>query len=593
MSTLRGRLIGVFLAVVLGALGGLGYVAFTLSRDALVELGKKEGVALAKSVATQTGLYLDGVLKTLRAAASAAEVRSMAWDRQASALRQALEGAYDFDDIFVVDLQGTGRTLGDKVLDLADREYFLRVRDTKEPFVGNPQLSRATGNNVTVFAVPIFGEDNALVGVLAASVTDKALASLYRAVSWGKKGYAALVGRNGVAAAHPNKDIVGKLNVSEVGPSVPEPLAGGVRRALAGEGSLVSYPFMGSDRLGVFEPVPGAGWVAVLSAPEEEFLGAVNALGQLFLVAIAIIALVVVGLSLWLAGSISRPVALIAQHMEGVASGDLSHRITLSSSLREIRNLVISLNEMIAAQGRTVASIRSSSRAVLEKAESMSAAVEQSRAAILEVTAVTTKVSDRTQDSAAAVQEANAGIEEVSAGAQAGARATAAAGEEAAAIAAAARSGGEAMDAMTGEIGQVAASQTRADEAMQQLGKAVTQIGGFVTTITQIADQTNLLALNAAIEAARAGEAGRGFAVVAEEVRKLAEESNQAARSVGTLIDDVSSRTQAALADNKEASAQLGALVQRSHNTRDLVLTMVERMERLFCRVRIGWGSYC
>ena len=127
----------------------------------------------------------------------------------------------------------------------------------------------------------------------------------------------------------------------------------------------------------------------------------------------------------------------------------------------------------------------------------------------------------------------------------------------------------------------MAASQSRADEAMQQLGKAVTQIGGFVTTITQIADQTNLLALNAAIEAARAGEAGRGFAVVAEEVRKLAEESNQAARSVGTLIDDVSSRTQAALADNKEASAQLGALVQRSHNTRDLVLTMVERVERI------------
>ena len=79
-------------------------------------------------------------------------------------------------------------------------------------------------------------------------------------------------------------------------------------------------------------------------------------------------------------------------------------------------------------------------------------------------------------------------------------------------------------------------------ERMEELGslsKGLSERAGgihqVVRMITEIADQTNLLALNAAIEAARAGEAGRGFAVVAEEVRKLAEESNSAARSIGDL----------------------------------------------------------
>src|SRR4029077_13955397 len=76
------------------------------------------------------------------------------------------------------------------------------------------------------------------------------------------------------------------------------------------------------------------------------------------------------------------------------------------------------------------------------------------------------------------------------------------------------------------------------------LGAKSEQIGGIVETITGIAGQTNLLALNAAIEAARAGEQGRGFAVVAEEVRKLAEEAQQAAASIATLIGEIQSETE-------------------------------------------------
>lgn len=82
-------------------------------------------------------------------------------------------------------------------------------------------------------------------------------------------------------------------------------------------------------------------------------------------------------------------------------------------------------------------------------------------------------------------------------------------------------------------------AQQAVSQAVHGLNAQSQEIQSIVTLITGIADQTNLLALNAAIEAARAGEAGRGFAVVAEEVRKLAEESGQAALEISSLIAEM------------------------------------------------------
>ena len=79
------------------------------------------------------------------------------------------------------------------------------------------------------------------------------------------------------------------------------------------------------------------------------------------------------------------------------------------------------------------------------------------------------------------------------------------------------------------------------------LGHRSEEIGQIVETIVSISGQTNLLALNAAIEAARAGEHGRGFAVVAEEIRKLAENSQEAAQHIAELIGTIQEETKKAV----------------------------------------------
>ena len=119
------------------------------------------------------------------------------------------------------------------------------------------------------------------------------------------------------------------------------------------------------------------------------------------------------------------------------------------------------------------------------------------------------------------------------------------------------------MDKAVVQMAHIEQTVIASAQVVAKLGDRSKEIGQIVDTISGIAGQTNLLALNAAIEAARAGEQGRGFAVVAEEVRKLAEQSQEAAKQIATLIGEIQSETDQAVVamNNGTREVKLGAEV--------------------------------
>ncbi|WP_378955716.1 methyl-accepting chemotaxis protein [Pelosinus sp. sgz500959] len=144
-----------------------------------------------------------------------------------------------------------------------------------------------------------------------------------------------------------------------------------------------------------------------------------------------------------------------------------------------------------------------------------------------------------------------------------------------------AKSGEDIIEKATNQMKNIERTVGDSAHVVAKLGENSKQIGEIVDTISAIAGQTNLLALNAAIEAARAGDQGRGFAVVAEEVRKLAEQSQEASKHIANLIGEIQGDTDDAVVAMSKGTreVQLGTeIVNLAGKTFSDIASLVEQV---------------
>ena len=245
------------------------------------------------------------------------------------------------------------------------------------------------------------------------------------------------------------------------------------------------------------------------------------------------------------------------------------------------------------AFARMTANLRSMISEISERSGSLSAASNQMAAtseetgrAIHEIATAVNSVAIGAEQQARSVADAQRVSDELARAARLSADtadATAVVAQEARTVA---HQGVEAAEQASHAMITVRDSSTQTTDAIKALGHKSDEIGGIVATITGIAAQTNLLALNAAIEAARAGEHGRGFAVVAEEVRHLAEESQQAAASISKLIEQIQKETQRTVQIVEAGAAQTKGGVETVEHAREAFLQIGDSVDDMSARVQ-------
>lgn len=392
------------------------------------------------------------------------------------------------------------------------REWWIRGFNGENDIISKPFLGGKNREPVITIGVPVYRGGN-VVAVLCVNIAQVSITNFI----------AELTERNQVFVSREDGYILAAQNEEHIGQNMFE-LRPSYEPHKSADHSGHSYQADGTDYFVVSTLLESFGWKvwswdtqANINSASNRNLGISVAVAALFLfISMAVMYVLVDRLMYRPIGGEPTEIEALVQK---IADGDLTTTLNADGTetgvyaailvmVEQLKSTVSRINETADQVNQFSSNLESSVAVVTSNTESQMQQIEQTASAMNEMTTTVEEVARNAQEAATSATEANENSAE----------------------------GINIVNEMNGNIGTLVAGIEDVQQGINNLADATDSIGGILEVIRGIAEQTNLLALNAAIEAARAGEQGRGFAVVADEVRNLANRTQESTDEIQTMI---------------------------------------------------------